>query len=180
MSSVQTNSAGDPSQVYVRLRELAAGYLRRERPGHTLQPTALVHEAFLRLLSSGGVGGMSGRDLFCAAARAMRHVLVDSARRHRAVKRGAGTPANSQRVPLDEVVSLYEESGTDLVALDEALERLGEIDPELLTMVELRFFGGLTEEQAARHLGVSTRTIGRSWQFARAWLAAQLGGRKDT
>jgi RNA polymerase sigma-70 factor (ECF subfamily) len=167
-----TASSG-PEHVYARLRELAAGYLRRERPGHTLQPTALVHEAFLRLLSSGGMGGMAGRDLFCAAARAMRHVLVDSARRHRALKRGAGQ-ACSDRVPIDEVVSLYERSGTDLLALDEALDRLGAIDPELLVLVELRFFGGLTEEQAARHLGVSSRTVARSWKIARAWLSAQL------
>jgi RNA polymerase sigma factor (TIGR02999 family) len=167
-------SRGGPDQVYGRLHELAAGYLRRERAGHTLQPTALVHEAFLRLLSSGGIGGMSGRELFCAAARAMRHVLVDSARRHRAAKR---TPQGSGiRTPLDGVVAAYEQSGTDLVALDEALQRLALLDPELLTMVELRFFGGLTEEQTARHLGVSARTVARSWKFARAWLASQLNG----
>ena len=168
-------SALGPEQVYSRLRELAAGYLRRERAGHTLQPTALVHEAFVRLLSSGGIGGLNGRELFCIAARAMRHILVDSARSRRAVKR---TPAGVAIPQPEEVVGPEPAGATDLLALDEALERLGQMDPELLTLVELRFFGGLTEEQTARHLGISARTVGRSWRFAGAWLAAQLGGRR--
>lgn len=173
MSAMGASSAAGSEQVYTRLRELAAGYLRRERAGHTLQPTALVHEAFIRLLSSGGIGGMTGRELFCAAARAMRHVLVDSARRHRTLKRTPGPPS-ATLPPIDDIVAATGLSGVDVIALDQALEHLGQFDPELLTMVELRFFGGLTEEQTARHLGVSTRTVTRSWRFARAWLASQI------
>jgi len=160
-----------PEQVYTRLRELAAGYLKRERAGHTLQPTALVHEAYLRLLASGGLGGLSGRELVGAAARAMRHVLVDSARRHHALKR------QGERASLPPALETVARAGVpagDLVALDEALDRLGVLDPELLVLIELRFFGGLTENQVAQHLGVSSRTVARSWRFARAWLSAQL------
>jgi RNA polymerase sigma factor (TIGR02999 family) len=160
--------------TYAHLRELAAAYLRRERRSHTLQPTALVHEAIIRLLASDS--SATGGALVQAAARAMRHVLVDHARRHGAVKRGPGT---AERLPLDATLVEHAEGGPDLLALDEALGRLGTHDRELLAIVELRFFGGLTEEQTARCLGVSTRTVTRGWRFARLWLARELAGGED-
>ena len=148
-------SDGEAPAVYGRLRRLAAAYLRRERRGHTLQPTALVNEAIIRLLGEGSAD-LSGPSLIQAAARAMRHVLVDHARRRRAIKRG---PGGAMRLPLREDLLTEEGAGVDLLALDEALARLGDADAELLRVVELRFFGGLTEEQTARCLGVSTRTV---------------------
>jgi RNA polymerase sigma factor (TIGR02999 family) len=117
---------------------------------------------------------MGGRELLCAAARAMRHVLVDAARRHRALKRNADGAAALAIWPDDGAPQSPARDEEDLLALDRSLYRLGEIDSELLTMVELRFFGGLSEDQTARYMGVSTRTVRRSWRFARAWLAAQL------
>jgi len=154
--------------VYDHLRELASAYLRRERRAHTLQPTALVHEAIIRMLASEPPS--QGPALIQAAARAMRHVLVDHARRHGAAKRNSG----GERVPLDDSLRAEQGNGLDLLALDEALARLGEHDPELLRIVELRYFGGLTEEQTARCLGVSARTVTRAWRFARVWLADAL------
>jgi RNA polymerase sigma-70 factor (ECF subfamily) len=162
--------SSNPAPVYTELRQLAAAYLRDERPAHTLQPTALVNEAVLRLLSSGEAEGMEARALIRAAARAMRHVLVDHARRRNAAKRNGSLA----REELREDMVLGTVRGLDMMALDEALVRLGELDPELLQIVELRFFGGLTEEQAARCLGVSPRTITRAWRFARLWLAHEL------
>jgi RNA polymerase sigma-70 factor, ECF subfamily len=161
-------------EAYDELRRLATGYLSRERRAHTLQPTALVHEALARLMAGRGAGALAGMDrgeYVAAVARAMRLVLVDHARRRGAQKRGGAR----HRVPLDDSLALYEESASDLLALDEALERLAALDPELARMVELRFFGGLTEEETAREMGVSSRTVTRAWRFARVWLARELG-----
>jgi RNA polymerase sigma-70 factor (ECF subfamily) len=166
------NGHSNADSVYAQLRRLAAAYLSEERRGHTLQPTALVNEAIVRLLACGGCGGMETGALIQAAARAMRHVLVDYARRHRAAKRAGG--AGSARKDLRDDLRPQPGPDVDIMALDEALTRLGGVDPELLRIVELRFFGGLTEEQTARCLGVSSRTVTRAWRFARVWLAREL------
>jgi RNA polymerase sigma factor (TIGR02999 family) len=144
--------------------------MRKEGPkGHTLQPTALVHEAWMRLV--GGRAGFDGREHFLAvAARAMRSVLVDHARRRRSQKRGG----EGQRLPLDNVLPVYEERA-DLVALDEALNRLSVVDERRAQVVELRFFGGLTIEETAQTLKSSTATVQRNWQMARLWLLNELG-----
>ncbi|MHC4067216.1 MAG: ECF-type sigma factor [Planctomycetota bacterium] len=163
-------SAHQLGQVYDELRALARRYLSRQRPDHTLQPTALVHEAYLRLITHRRSQGMDRTQFFWAAARAMRSVLVDHARRRRALKRG-GT---SRRVPLDQAVTSYDDRSIDLVALDEILERLKATDPRMTRIIDLRFFGGLSEEATAQALGVSARTVRREWRIARAWLHSQL------
>jgi RNA polymerase sigma-70 factor, ECF subfamily len=157
--------------VYQELRRLAAAYLRRERPGQTLQPTALVHEAYLRLMKD-RPDRWQNRAHFCAiAAHSMRQILIERARARRALKRGGGGP----RVTLDEGLLPGAEPSIDLVALDEALERLAALDPEQARIVELRFFGGLTVEEAAEALDCSPATVKRHWSVARAWLARELG-----
>jgi RNA polymerase sigma factor (TIGR02999 family) len=158
--------------VYGELRALAAGLLGDERARHTLQPTALVHEAYLRL-----VGAEVGRDweghrhFVGVAAKAMRSVLIDHARRKRAEKRGGG----AVRLSLEGIVEALEERVPDLLALDEALVRLEAMDAELGRLVELRFFAGLTLEETARALGTSVPTVVRAWQVARLWLQRELG-----
>lgn len=154
------------------MRQLASRYLARERAGHTLQTTALVHEAWVRLVHQERLAEADRTVFLGAAARAMRRILVDYARRRRAAKRGGA----AVKVPMDEALALYEERSQDLLALDEALTRLGAMDADLARIVELRFFGGLTEEEAAAVLGVSARSVRRGWRAARAWLAAQLTG----
>jgi RNA polymerase sigma factor (TIGR02999 family) len=159
--------------VYSELRRLAAQKLGREKPGQTLEPTALVHEAYLRL-----VGDKEERrrfkdrgHFFAAAAAAMRRILIDRARRKGAKKRGGGR----QREPLDALAA--PEPDEDLLALDEALEKLAAKDPVKARLVELRYFAGLTGEQAAEVLGISPTTADRHWAYARAWLRAEvLGG----
>ncbi|HEX9892732.1 MAG TPA: ECF-type sigma factor [Gemmatimonadales bacterium] len=161
--------------VYQELRLAADRVLRREAPGHTLQPTALVHETFLKL-AGGPVSSENRAHFLGIAARAMRQVLVDHARRRRAAKRGGGDVA----VSLSEADGAWDVQSDELVALDEALERLGEHSERLRRVVELRFFGGLTEEETAQTLGVTTRTIQRDWSKARAWLHKELAaGRSD-
>jgi RNA polymerase sigma factor (TIGR02999 family) len=158
--------------VYEELRRLAASYLRRERPGQTLQPTALVHEAYLRLMKD-RPERWQNRAHFCAiAAHAMRQILIERARARHALKRGGAQP----RVTLDE--GLVGEAGRsiDLLALDEALERLAGLDPEQARLVELRFFGGLTVEETAEAMNISPATVKRHWTVARAWLARELEG----
>jgi RNA polymerase sigma factor (TIGR02999 family) len=164
--------------AYERLRGLARFFLGRERRDHTLQPTALANEAFLRL--SAGENGADGADpahpLFLrAAASAMRRVLVDHARARRAVKRGGA----ARREPLDAALLLYETNSQGLVAVDEALIRLERFDPELATLVDLRFFGGLNEEETAAVLGVSARTVRRGWRAAKLWLSRELSADGD-
>lgn len=141
-----------------------------QRRDHTLQPTALVHEAYLRLVRRGDLEDVAAADFFAMAARAMRSVLVDHARRRNRLKRRG----DAIREPLDDVVDLFEERAIDLLALDEALIRLAERDAEQARVVELRFFGGMSAEDTAAMLGVSPRTIGRLWNKARAWLREEI------
>ncbi len=156
--------------VYDELRRLAAGKLSHERPGQTLQATALVHEAYLRLL-----GGEAGRwensaHFFAAAAEAMRRILVDSARRKARVKHGGGL----QRREVDEADAIVMPDSLDLIALDEALDKLACEDKVKADLVKLRYFAGLTVEQAGRVLGISRATADRYWTFARAWLYGEI------
>ena len=159
--------------VYDELRKLAAQRLAREAPGQTLQPTALVHEAYLRLL---GGQRFDGREhFFAAAAQAMRRILVDNARRKLAVKHGG----DRQRVDLDGRDVPVRPPPDEIVALDEALTRLAAEDPEAARIVQLHFFAGLSIEEAAETLGVSRATAYRHWSFARAWLRCAIGGEGD-
>ena len=158
--------------VYTELRELADGYLARERADHTLQPTALVHEAYLRLLGEGAEFTWNDRRHFLAtAARAMRHLLVDHARTKRREKRGG----RWNRVDLTHAVGeAREEEAVDLVALDEVLSELAELSERQARVVEMRFFAGMGEKSIAEVLEVSERTVERDWRHARAWLAKRL------
>lgn len=156
--------------VYAELRRLAASYLRRERPDHTLQPTALVHEAYLRLVDQTQARWQNRAHFLGVAAQMMRRILVDHARGHRAEKRGG----DFQILSLDENIDVSGERAADLVALDEALKRLAELDPQKSRVVELRFFGGLSVEETAEVLGVSAPTVKRQWRMAKAWLYGQV------
>jgi RNA polymerase sigma factor (TIGR02999 family) len=157
--------------VYEELRQLAAHQLAREKPGHTLQPTALVHEAYLRLLGSEHRCPYKNRAyFFTAAAAAMRRILIEHARRKHTRKRGAGL----QRQGLEDVAEPH--PGEELLALDDALEKLAATDPQKARLVELRYFAGLTNEQAAEVLGISPSTADRHWAYTRAWLQAQVRG----
>jgi RNA polymerase sigma factor (TIGR02999 family) len=155
--------------VYRELRGIAASYIRRERPDHTLQPTALVHEAYLRLVDQPHVQSPSRAQFFAIAANLMRQVLVNHAERHRAAKRGGGN-----KLVLRDVDALVAPRGVDLIALDQALNRLAQFDPRQSRIVELRFFGGLTEEEIAKVLNVAPITVKRDWRIARAVLHREL------
>ncbi len=153
--------------VYAELHEAAEGLMRDQGAQHTLQPTALVHEVWMRLAGA----EFANREHFAAlAGRAMRSVLIDHARRKGADKRGG----SNLRVPIDDVADLFHESAPDLLELDDALRRLSAMDAELGRIVELRFFAGLSVEDTARVLGSSTATITRAWRVARMWLAREL------
>ncbi len=156
-------------QLYGELRRLASSLLRSERPGHTLQPTALVHEAFLRLVPAEDEWENRAH-FFGAAARAMRQVLVEHARRRLAEKRGG----QAERVTFDDLQVQIEDPRLDLLALDEALTALLEVDARLVRVVELRYFTGCNLAETARILGVSTATVKRDWFYARAWLYERL------
>jgi RNA polymerase sigma factor (TIGR02999 family) len=156
--------------VYDELRRLAAAKLASEAAGHSLNPTALVHEAYLRLIGDQQFAGRG--HFFAAAAEAMRRILIEQARRKRSQKRGGGW----RRVDLDQAEAITTSPPEDLLALDEALQRLSRRDPTASRLVELRFFAGLSIEQAAEALGLSTATAYRHWTFARAWLHAELTG----
>ncbi|HYT66733.1 MAG TPA: sigma-70 family RNA polymerase sigma factor [Vicinamibacterales bacterium] len=156
--------------VYDELRRLAARYMRRERPGHTLQTSALINEAYLRLVDARGVQWQNRAHFFGVSAQVMRHILVDFARARQNLKRGGG----AQPVSLDAVMVSVPERGTDLLALDEALERLAALSPRQSRVVELRYFGGLTEEEVAEVLSISPRTVRNDWGLARAWLYREL------
>ena len=157
--------------VYAELRRLAASYLRRERVGHTLQPTALVHEAYLRLIDQTQVRWQNRAHFFGVAAQMMRRILVDYARSQQAEKRGG----EFQKISLDERIDVSgQDSDLDLVALDDALNRLAEIDPQKSKIVEMRFFGGLSVEETAEVLGVSVPTVKRHWRLAKAWLYGEI------
>ena len=158
------------SLVYAELRRLARSYLQREREAHTLQPTALVNEAYLRLVDQTQVAWENRAHFFGIAAQLMRRILVDHARAHLAEKRGG--PA--VKIQLDEAHFMPAEKGDDLLALDEALLKLAETDSRMSRVVELRFFGGLSELEAAEVLGISERTVRRDWQMAKLWLYREL------
>jgi len=155
--------------VYAELRRLAGVYLRKERSGHTLQPTALVHEVYLRL--SREVQWRDRAHFFSIAAPLMRQILVDYSRRRRAAKRGG----DAERVSIDHAVLPVIERAEDIVALDEALEALSRVDPQQARIVELRFFSGLGIEETASVLKISPSTVKRDWNIAKAWLARELG-----
>lgn len=155
--------------VYQELHRLAIAYMARERPDHTLQATALVHEAYLRLVDLQGVAWRDRSHFFAVAARLMRRILVDIARARTYQKRSAG-----ERVSLDEALTLAEQPGAELVALDDALNRLAAIDERKSQIVELRYFGGLAIEETAEALNLSRQTVIRDWRTARAWLYHQL------
>ena len=156
--------------VYSELRRLAAHYLRRERSGHTLQPTALVHEAYLRLSQQREVQWDNRRHFLGVAAPLMRRILVDHCRGRQAAKRGGA----AARVTLDHEFLPMVERAADVVSLDEALKALGEFDPQQARIVELRFFSGLSIEDTAEVLGVSASTVKREWNVAKAWLAREI------
>jgi RNA polymerase sigma factor (TIGR02999 family) len=159
--------------VYDELRRLAAQRLAGEAPGQTLQPTALVHEAFLRLVGADPEAHWAGRGhFFAAAAQAMRHILVENARRKHRLKRGGGMA----RRPLEEAELLAPQPREDVLALDEALTELAATDRPAADLVQLRYFGGLPSSEAAQVLGVSPRTAERLWAFARAWLRDRVPG----
>jgi RNA polymerase sigma factor (TIGR02999 family) len=156
--------------VETELRRLARHYLRQERPGHLLQTTALINEAYVRLIDWQNVQWQNRAHFFGVAAQLMRMVLLEYARRHQARKRGASW----LKVSLEEAAVVADERGTDLIALDDALQSLAEIDRRKERVVELRFFGGLSVEETAEALKVSPRTVMREWELARAWLYREL------
>ena len=156
--------------LYPELRRLAARLMRRERPGHTLQPTALVHEAFLELVDQAAIDWQCRAHFMGVAARVMRHVLVDHARRRGAGKRGGGL----RQVTLDEALGCGSVPALDILQLDEILERFATLDARGARVVEMRVFGGLTADEVAITLGVSKRTVDSDWSVARMWLAREL------
>jgi RNA polymerase sigma factor (TIGR02999 family) len=171
--------------VYSHLHDLAKGYMRRERPDHTLQPTALLNEAYLRLVSQEGTVWQDRTQFFRVASRLMREILVDYARARQTQKRGG----KAETLPLDQVAEFSPEISRELfesdkaieleelIDLDDALKSLGRLQPRQERVVESRFFGGLTEEETADSLGVSLRTVKRDWRVARAWLYAELSAK---
>jgi RNA polymerase sigma-70 factor, ECF subfamily len=158
------------SVIYGELRRLARYYMRQERPDHTLQATALVHEAFLRLTNQKEVSWQGRAHFFGVAAKLMRQILIDHARARLRHKRGAG----GQKISLEEGLLLTEARSEELLAVDSALERLAKLDPRQARIVELRFFGGLSVEDTAKVVGVSPKTVKRDWSVARAWLYEDL------
>jgi RNA polymerase sigma-70 factor, ECF subfamily len=156
--------------IYDELRKLAANYLRRERPDHTLQPTALVHEAYLRLIDQSRVNWQNRAHFFGVSAQIMRRLLVDHARKHNAEKRGQ----DFQKLSLDENIDRAVERSAELIALDDALKTLATFDANKARMVELRYFGGLSIEETAGVMGVTPTTIKRHWRLAKAWLHGEM------
>jgi RNA polymerase sigma-70 factor, ECF subfamily len=158
--------------VYDELRQLARRHMRRERRGHTLRTTALVNDAYLRLVDQRQVRWQNRAHFFAIAAQMMRRILVDHARAKHYEKRGGG----AAHVPLEEAAVVSEGKAAEILALDEALRALAEIDPRRASVVELRYFGGLSNEEIAEVLKVSTNTVTRDWNMARAWLYHELSG----
>lgn len=156
--------------VYEELRRLARSYLKRERPGHTLQGTALVHEAYLRLIDQKQIKWQNRAHFFAMASQMIRRILVDYARGQKSAKRGAGAP----KLSLDEALGISGTTDLDLVALDEALNGLAKLDPAQSRIVDLRFFGGLSIEETSEVVGLSVATVNREWSVARAWLFRQV------
>jgi len=159
--------------VYQELRRLAKRYLRQERPGHSLQTAALVHEAYLRLIDSSRVRWQNRAHFFAVSAQLMRRILVDFARSRRYLKRGG----EAQHVSLGEALDIAEARGAALIALDDALLALARIDERKSRVVELRYFGGLSVEDTAETLKVSTETVKRDWRLSRTWLRRELAGK---
>jgi RNA polymerase sigma factor (TIGR02999 family) len=156
--------------LYDELRRMASHYLQRERPGHTLQATALVHEAYLRLVDQKDVEWQNRSHFFGVAAQQMRRILVDHARAHHAAKRGGPFP----KISLDEALGIPERRTGDLLELDEALTHLASIDAQQVRIIELRFFAGLTVEETAELLDISPATVKREWTTAKAWLSREI------
>src|SRR5207253_6367964 len=175
---LSASEQGDPRaaeqllpMVYTELRKLAAQKLAQEKPGQTLQATALVHEAYLRLVDVGEAHEWNGRGhFFAAAAEAMRRILVDQARKKKSHKHGGGLG----RVPLEAVESVAPQPGGDLLAVNDALDKFERVDKPAADLVKLRYYAGLTIPQAAEALGISSSTADRQWAYARAWLHAEL------
>ena len=159
--------------IHEELRRLARHYMSHERPGHTLQTTALVNEAYLRLVNRKGVHWQNRAHFFAIAATLMRSILVDHARSHASAKRGGG----GHKIELNETMIVSQERAADVVALDDALKRLADFDPQQSRIVELRFFGGLTIDETAEVLDLSPATIKREWATAKAWLYRELNKR---
>ena len=157
--------------VYTELRRLARNYLRRERPDHTLQPTALVNEAYLKLIDQTNARWQNRAQFYGVAAQLMRRILVDHAREHQAAKRGG---PHRERLSITSAGQLAEKPEIDLLALHEALEELKSFDPQQERIVELKFFGGLSIDETAEVLGISHATVERDWKMARAWLRRKL------
>lgn len=158
--------------VYDELHRMAHRYMNRERKGHTLQTTALINEAYLRLVEQRNVHWANRAHFFAIAAQIMRRILIDYARRYEYAKRGGG----AQRISLDEAAVVAKERACELLALDEAMERLAQFDARRSRVVELRFFGGLENEEIAEVLKISPNTVTRDWNMARAWLYKELSG----
>jgi RNA polymerase sigma factor (TIGR02999 family) len=170
-------SGGDPEAadklvplIYNELRRLAVRHLRRERSNHTLQATALVHEVYLKVVGQEGAQWQNRAQFFAVVSQLMRRILVDYARTQQRAKRGGG----QQRVTLDEICAATQVPSAEVLAVDEALARLEKLDPRQARVVELRYFGGLTVDEAAEALGVSTKTVIREWNVAKAWLYGAL------
>jgi RNA polymerase sigma factor (TIGR02999 family) len=175
-------SRGDPKAreellplVYDELRRLAHSYLRRERSDHTLQATALVHEAYLRLVDQSDVQWSNRGHFFAITAQAMRRILVDHARGHQAAKRGG----EGEKIPLEDAFALSNDRPDKFLALDESLRRLAEIDGRQEQVVELRVFAGMNIEEIAEVLNISPATVKRDWTMAKAWLSLEIGTKKD-
>jgi RNA polymerase sigma factor (TIGR02999 family) len=164
------------SIVYRELRQIAAAYMRKERPDHTLQTTALVNEAWVRTFAGEPFRWASRKHFFCAMAKTMRHILVNHARKYRAQKRGA----EWQQVSLETVPALGTERPEQLLALDDALEELSQLNRRQAQVVEMRFFVGLTAEQTAAMLDISAETVRLDWRFAKAWLQRQMRPREKS
>jgi RNA polymerase sigma factor (TIGR02999 family) len=157
--------------IYSELRKIARAYMRKERPDHTLQTTALVNEAYVRLFQGQPLHWENLKHVFCMMAQTMRRILVDHARTHNAEKRGG----EQRRLSLDEAIAVAEAKSEQVIAVDEALERLGKLHPRQEQVVNLRFFGRLTVEEAAAVLDISPETVKLDWRFAKAWLQHELG-----
>jgi len=174
---LQRLRSGDPAaeaelipKVYPELRRRAGRYLRKERSGHTLQATALVHEVYIRLTNNENCEWQDRAHFFAIASRLMRRILVDHARERRAEKRGGGFPA----LNIDDGIAIGETQMELAIAIDDCLTRLAKLDPRQAQVVEMRFFGGLTQQEISEALGISERTVKRDWMMARAWLHAEL------
>jgi len=163
------------ASVYDDLRVLAARHLSRESPDHILQPTALVHEVFMKLVDQSKVDWQGRTHFLAVSSEAMRRILVDHARHRLRLKRGGG----QLRIPLDESLQLSPHSDADVLAVDEAISRLGELDPRQAKIIEMRFFGGMTVAEVASALGVSKRTVEAEWTMIRAWMRRELSEDAD-